>query len=93
MTSSNLDLLRSIYTAWERGDYGDTRWAHPEIEFGFADGPAPGAWTGLAAMAEAWRDTLGAWMPAARSRHGRVGGEGPDSLGRLGCATRSTAAS
>ena len=56
--SPNLDLVRSIYADWERGDYASVKWAHPEIEYVFADGPDPGAWEGLAAMAEAWRDRL-----------------------------------
>jgi ketosteroid isomerase-like protein len=57
--SANLDLVRSIYADWERGDYASVEWADPEIEYVFADGPDPGAWEGLAAMAEAWRDRLG----------------------------------
>jgi ketosteroid isomerase-like protein len=59
--SANLELVRSIYTAWERGDYGSAEWADPEIEFVRADGPSPGSWTGLAGMAEGTRDWLSAW--------------------------------
>jgi ketosteroid isomerase-like protein len=61
MASANLDLVRSIHAAWERGDFRSVEWAHPEIEFVIADGPSPGSWTGVPGMIEAWRDFLSAW--------------------------------
>ena len=59
--SENLDLVRSIYAAHERGDYSSVGWAHSDIEYVVADGPSPGTWRGLAAMAEPVRDWLSAW--------------------------------
>lgn len=59
--SENLNLVRSIFAEWERGDYSSVEWAHPDMELVIADGPTPGHWTGLSACAEAWRDLLGAW--------------------------------
>jgi ketosteroid isomerase-like protein len=61
MTGTNLELVRSICEAWGRGDYRSNDWAHPDIEFVIADGPAPGSWTGLDGMADGWRTWLGAW--------------------------------
>ena len=59
--SQNLELVRSIFAAWGRGDFGSVEWADPEIEFVIADGPAPGSWKGLSGMMEGWRDFLSAW--------------------------------
>jgi ketosteroid isomerase-like protein len=59
--SANLELVRSLYEDWERGDFRSAEWADPEIEFAIADGPSVGSWTGLAEMVEGWRDFLSAW--------------------------------
>jgi len=59
--SENLDLVRSIYADWEWGDYSAAEWAHPQIEYVFADGPAPGGSTGLTGMVDRLRDFLSAW--------------------------------
>jgi len=59
--SPNLDLVRSIYADWERGDWTSAEWADPEIEFVIADGPSVFSTKGVARMAEGWRDWLGAW--------------------------------
>jgi hypothetical protein len=61
MSQENVELVQSLYAAWEHGDFGSTRWAHPQIEFVIADGPTPGSWTGVAGMAEGYRGFLGAW--------------------------------
>src|SRR2546428_728295 len=68
--SENLDLVRSIFAAWERGDFTLTDWAHPNIEYVFADGPSPGRWTGLAGIAEGWRDRINAWGRDRREAEG-----------------------
>ena len=61
MASANLELVRSIYVDWERGDHSSANWAHPEIEFAIVEGPSPGTWTGLAEMRHAWREFLSSW--------------------------------
>jgi hypothetical protein len=62
--SSNVALVRAIHADWERGDFTHSDWAHPEIEFVFADGPSPGSWKGLAAMRATMREYLSTWQNA-----------------------------
>jgi ketosteroid isomerase-like protein len=59
--SANLELVRSIYAAHERGDYSSSEWAHHEIELVTVGGLSPGSWKGLAEMAEGVRDFLSVW--------------------------------
>ncbi len=61
MPSANLDLVRSLYATWNRGDFSSVEWADPEIEFVIVGGPDPGSWRGVAGMEEGWRQWLIAW--------------------------------
>jgi ketosteroid isomerase-like protein len=59
--SENLDLARSIYYAWGRGDFSSLDWAHPEVEYVIVDGVEPGVWKGRAEMARMIRNILDLW--------------------------------
>lgn len=60
--SANLDLVRSLYADWERGDWSaPLTWAHPEIELVAADGPDASSSKGLAEMAAAYGEFLSTW--------------------------------
>jgi ketosteroid isomerase-like protein len=59
--SPNVELVRSIFADWERGDWRTASWAHPDIEYVMIDEPGTETHKGRAAMAEALRDYLSAW--------------------------------
>jgi len=62
MPSANLDLVRSIATAWGRGCYRSVDWADPQIEFVIADGPEPGRRTGVTDLAPMLLEFQAAWQ-------------------------------
>jgi ketosteroid isomerase-like protein len=60
MSSANLELVRSIYAQWERGDFSRTaEWADPQIDWVRFGAPGASAWTGVNAMVEAADELLG----------------------------------
>ena len=59
--SANLELVRSIYADWERGDFSRADWADPQIEFTSTGSLEDGSWTGVTALADYWRRILSAW--------------------------------
>jgi ketosteroid isomerase-like protein len=67
MSSTNLDLVRSIFARWDRGDYSSTEWADPQIEFVIPYGPDAIRTTGLAGMAAGWRYFLSTWDDGYRA--------------------------
>jgi ketosteroid isomerase-like protein len=61
VSSAKLDLVRSIYAAWERGDFHWIDWAHADIRYANADGPAPTERRGVDGMTKAFRDYISAF--------------------------------
>ena len=59
--SANLDLVRSIFAEWERGDYSNAEWAYPDIEYVSVDGPEPGIWVGVRGLAQGWFGWMSVW--------------------------------
>jgi ketosteroid isomerase-like protein len=59
--SANLDLVKSIYVDWERGDWSSAEWADPEIEFVMRGGLSTESTSGIEGMAAAWTAMLRAW--------------------------------
>jgi ketosteroid isomerase-like protein len=59
--SENLDLVRSICSAWERGDFSQAEWADPQIEYVTIGGLNDTTVKGKSQMAESWGRWLEAW--------------------------------
>jgi ketosteroid isomerase-like protein len=57
VSEQNVELVRSIYTAWEQGDFTSVEWADPEIEFTIP-GPDSEVHRGLEATGRAWGEWL-----------------------------------
>ena len=59
--SANLDLVRSIYADWGRGDFSSVDWAHPGIEYVLVGVLAGESWVGLQGMKEGFLDWVRVW--------------------------------
>jgi SnoaL-like protein len=58
---TDLELVRSIYAEWERGDFSQTDWADPEIEVEVFDGLTTRTTRGIEEMGRSWGEFLDAW--------------------------------
>jgi ketosteroid isomerase-like protein len=59
--SENLELVRSIYAAWERGDFGERDWADPEIELVRPESLDGDMLKGRTSAEGGWRECLTVW--------------------------------
>jgi ketosteroid isomerase-like protein len=58
-----MELARSMFAGWTRGDWSSIAWADPEIEFSMEVDAFPdlGAYKGVEEMSLAWTRFLSAW--------------------------------
>lgn len=61
MSAENVEIIRSIFAPWERGDFSSVAWADPNIQYMLVGGPGPDSWAGLSGMVASWRDWLSTW--------------------------------
>jgi ketosteroid isomerase-like protein len=61
MSSANLELVRSIYAEWERGDFASTDWADPDIEMVGVSELLPTSVTGVDQPARGWSEAINAY--------------------------------
>jgi ketosteroid isomerase-like protein len=59
--SANLELVRSIFADWERGDFRRVDWADSEIELVRPEASDGAVLKGQAATSEGWRNWRSAW--------------------------------
>jgi len=91
--SENLELVRSIYADWERGDFSRNDWANPEIKLRDRRWAEPGDWTGFTEMARRYGDWLRGWRTFVLRRRSiprrrrPAGTRARKNSGRAGCQT------
>src|SRR6476646_12139318 len=83
--SENLDLVRSIYADWERGDFTRDDWAYPASDPVRPESLDGAALKGREASSGGWRDWLDAWSDFRAEAHDyrALDGERVLVLGRM----------
>ena len=61
MSDENVEIVRRVYDGWSRGDFSNVDDFDPDVEFEMADWPHQTKVTGIQAMWDTWRSTLGAF--------------------------------
>jgi hypothetical protein len=61
MAAEQVDLVKTIVEAWERGDFTDVSWADPQIEFVVDDVLSRETWRGIAQLSQGWLTFLASW--------------------------------
>jgi ketosteroid isomerase-like protein len=59
MSDDNVEIVKGIFAAWERGDFSFIGWADPEIEFDL-----PGLMSGVTRGIEEMGHAFGEWLRA-----------------------------
>jgi ketosteroid isomerase-like protein len=67
--SANLELVRSIYADWARGDFTHADWADPAIELVRPESLDGDALIGRDASSGGWREWLDAWKDFRAEAH------------------------
>jgi len=67
--AENVNLVRSIYADWERGDFTRDDWADPEIELAMPEALVAGALKGRDSSSGGWREWLNAWKGFRAEAH------------------------
>jgi ketosteroid isomerase-like protein len=60
MSEENVEIVKRIHAAWEKGDFSSVDWADPAIEY-TVPGPDPKTYTGVEEMGRQWAEWLRAW--------------------------------
>lgn len=69
MSSANVDLVRSIFAEWERGDFSRDDWADPEIELVRPEALGDNVLKGRESSSGGWREWLNAWKDFRAEAH------------------------
>jgi ketosteroid isomerase-like protein len=75
VSERNVELVRSVYDDWARGDFSEGEVFHPDIRFEMVDWPEGSSARGLEEMRRAWGEALSAWESFRAEPSGFIDGD------------------